>query len=212
MTTETIDPFPTAAPRKRRRRAPATGAADDCFTCSNLQVKCDRRRPYCSQCLDNGKECSGYKTTLTWGVGVASRGKLRGLSLPIPGNKKANSSQSQKKPNTQPDNDRHSPNQFLKSSRRDAPNSGVHNPAPTSSSFSFIPPEPTSMQSIAPAPIWQTDVPTTQSLSPSYPNANPHSLQPLHVPIPSPYQETAGPPSANSIGAHGENEFASPVV
>lgn len=72
-----------AAVRKRRRRAPAGGAADDCFTCSKRGVKCDRRRPYCSQCLEIGNECSGYKTQLTWGVGVASRGKLRGLSLPI---------------------------------------------------------------------------------------------------------------------------------
>ncbi|EGR49497.1 uncharacterized protein TRIREDRAFT_3449 [Trichoderma reesei QM6a] len=69
--------------RKRRRRAPAGGATDDCFTCSKRNVKCDRRRPYCSQCLEIGNECSGYKTQLTWGVGVASRGKLRGLSLPI---------------------------------------------------------------------------------------------------------------------------------
>lgn len=44
---------------------------------------CDRRRPYCTQCLEHGKNCSGYKTTLTWDVGVASRGKLRGLALPI---------------------------------------------------------------------------------------------------------------------------------
>ncbi|OLN84918.1 hypothetical protein CCHL11_03908 [Colletotrichum chlorophyti] len=72
-----------AAVRKRRRRAPAGGAADDCFTCSKRNVKCDRRRPYCAQCLEIGNECSGYKTQLTWGVGVASRGKLRGLSLPI---------------------------------------------------------------------------------------------------------------------------------
>lgn len=72
-----------AAARKRRRRAPAGGATDDCFTCSKRSVKCDRRRPYCSQCLEIGNECSGYKTQLTWGVGVASRGKLRGLSLPI---------------------------------------------------------------------------------------------------------------------------------
>jgi hypothetical protein len=72
-----------AAPRKRRRRAPATGATDDCFACKKRQVKCDRRRPYCGQCVEMGKECSGYRTTLTWGVGVASRGKLRGLSLPI---------------------------------------------------------------------------------------------------------------------------------
>lgn len=69
--------------RKRRRRTAAGGATDDCFTCSRRSVKCDRRRPYCSQCLEIGNECSGYKTQLTWGVGVASRGKLRGLSLPI---------------------------------------------------------------------------------------------------------------------------------
>ncbi|KAI1820632.1 fungal-specific transcription factor domain-containing protein [Xylaria intraflava] len=71
------------ASRKRRRRATAGGAADDCFTCIKRNTKCDRRRPYCSQCLEIGNDCSGYKTQLTWGVGVASRGKLRGLSLPI---------------------------------------------------------------------------------------------------------------------------------
>lgn len=71
------------AARKRRRRAAAGGAADDCFACIKRNAKCDRRRPYCSQCLEIGNECSGYKTQLTWGVGVASRGKLRGLSLPI---------------------------------------------------------------------------------------------------------------------------------
>jgi hypothetical protein len=71
------------ASRKRRRRTHAGGAADDCFSCSKKNLKCDRKRPYCSQCLEVGSECSGYKTQLTWGVGVASRGKLRGLSLPI---------------------------------------------------------------------------------------------------------------------------------
>src|SRR6187402_1087290 len=74
---------PTVPQRKRRRRAPASGASDDCFACIKRNTKCDRRRPYCSQCLEVGKECSGYKTQLTWGVGVASRGKLRGLSLPV---------------------------------------------------------------------------------------------------------------------------------
>nr|POE46928.1 hypothetical protein CFP56_00260 [Quercus suber] len=69
--------------RKRRRRATAAGANDDCFACQKRSVRCDRKRPYCTQCIDFGKECSGYKTTLTWGVGVASRGKLRGLSCPI---------------------------------------------------------------------------------------------------------------------------------
>ena len=80
---QTVSVKDAAAVRKRRRRAPAGGAADDCFTCIKRNVKCDRRRPYCSQCLEVGNECSGYKTQLTWGVGVASRGKLRGLSLPI---------------------------------------------------------------------------------------------------------------------------------
>lgn len=46
-------------------------------------MECDRRRPYCSQCLEHDKSCSGYKTALTWNIGVASRGKLRGLALPI---------------------------------------------------------------------------------------------------------------------------------
>lgn len=74
-------------PRRKRRRTPAAGAANDCFTCSHEKVCCDRKRPYCTPCLETGKDCAGYKTTLTWGVGVASRGKLRGLSLPIAGNK-----------------------------------------------------------------------------------------------------------------------------
>ncbi|PNY25994.1 Uncharacterized protein TCAP_04071 [Tolypocladium capitatum] len=80
---QTVSVKDAAGVRKRRRRAATGGASDDCFTCSKRNIKCDRRRPYCSQCLEIGNECSGYKTQLTWGVGVASRGKLRGLSLPI---------------------------------------------------------------------------------------------------------------------------------
>jgi hypothetical protein len=78
-----VNPGQASLPRKRRRRTAATGAADDCFTCRKRSIKCDRKRPYCTQCLEIGKDCSGYQTKLTWGVGVASRGKLRGLSLPI---------------------------------------------------------------------------------------------------------------------------------
>ncbi|KAJ5817598.1 hypothetical protein N7447_007606 [Penicillium robsamsonii] len=74
---------PNAPVRKRRKRTVVSGAPDDCFACSKRGARCDRRRPYCSQCLDLGRECSGYKTTLTWGVGVASRGKLRGQKLPV---------------------------------------------------------------------------------------------------------------------------------
>ncbi|KAL1585611.1 hypothetical protein WHR41_05993 [Cladosporium halotolerans] len=73
----------TAPPKKRRRRTGAGGAQDDCFTCRKRAVACDRKRPYCTPCIQIGKDCSGYKTTLTWGVGVASRGKLRGLSSPV---------------------------------------------------------------------------------------------------------------------------------
>ncbi|KAL2830065.1 fungal-specific transcription factor domain-containing protein [Aspergillus cavernicola] len=75
----------TAVPRKRRKRTVVTGAAHDCFTCTRSGSPCDRRRPYCSQCLECGLDCLGYKTPLTWGVGVASRGKFRGLSLPVTG-------------------------------------------------------------------------------------------------------------------------------
>ncbi|KAL4984373.1 fungal-specific transcription factor domain-containing protein [Aspergillus falconensis] len=79
-------PPPSTAPvRRRRKRTVVSGAAHDCFTCARNGSSCDRRRPYCSQCLENAIECAGYKTTLTWGVGVASRGKFRGLSLPVTG-------------------------------------------------------------------------------------------------------------------------------
>lgn len=72
-----------AAVARKRRRASTGRVVDNCFTCTKRNVKCDRQRPYCSQCLRIGSVCSGYKTQLTWDVGVASRGKLRGLSLPI---------------------------------------------------------------------------------------------------------------------------------
>ncbi|KAJ6175312.1 hypothetical protein N7485_005117 [Penicillium canescens] len=74
---------PNAPVRKRRKRTVVSGASDDCFACSKRGARCDRRRPYCCQCLELGPKCSGYKTTLTWGVGVASRGKLRGHKLPV---------------------------------------------------------------------------------------------------------------------------------
>ncbi|KAJ5020518.1 fungal-specific transcription factor domain-containing protein [Bipolaris maydis] len=73
----------TTNPSTHCRHTPATEPPKDCFACKKRQVKCDRRRPYCGQCVEIGKECSGYRTTLTWGVGVASRGKLRGMTLPV---------------------------------------------------------------------------------------------------------------------------------
>ncbi|KAJ5152243.1 hypothetical protein N7492_010538 [Penicillium capsulatum] len=96
---------PSAPIRKRRKRTVVSGAPDDCFTCSKRGARCDRRRPYCSQCLEMGRECSGYKTTLTWGVGVASRGKLRGQKLPVmdsEGEASGTPSQSQSQSQSQP--------------------------------------------------------------------------------------------------------------
>lgn len=81
------NPSAPSPPKKRRKRTVVSGAAEDCFSCARRGTLCDRRRPYCSRCLDEGQECAGYRTTLTWGVGVASRGKLRGLSLPVTGAK-----------------------------------------------------------------------------------------------------------------------------
>ncbi|KAK6541387.1 hypothetical protein TWF694_007200 [Orbilia ellipsospora] len=75
---------PTQIKTKRRRRAPPSGASEPCHTCRQNNRVCDRRRPYCTQCIETKGTCSGYRTQLTWGVGVASRGKLRGLSLPVP--------------------------------------------------------------------------------------------------------------------------------
>jgi hypothetical protein len=53
----------------------------NCLTCIARRVKCDRQRPYCSKCLDDRKVCSGYKSGFTWVNSVASRGKVRGLSI-----------------------------------------------------------------------------------------------------------------------------------
>lgn len=137
---------PPISPRKRRRRAPTSGAADDCFSCQERQGKCDRRRPYCSPCLDQGKDCSGYKTTLTWGVGVASRGKLRGLALPIADSRKAEQDTDKKLENSR----KRSLNEFSKlGPDRDSPpsttnirafesRSGSASAGSTAASFDFV--------------------------------------------------------------------------
>jgi len=81
---QNLDPQITEPAKKRRRKASTNGAGEDCASCRKRGSICDRKRPYCGACCEQGKECPGYKTVLTWGVGVASRGKLRGMSLPIP--------------------------------------------------------------------------------------------------------------------------------
>lgn len=54
-----------------------------CGTCKKRHRKCDETRPSCRQCQASGLECAGYQKVLSWDVGVASRGRLRGAALPV---------------------------------------------------------------------------------------------------------------------------------
>ncbi|KAI5287513.1 hypothetical protein KEM54_005944 [Ascosphaera aggregata] len=81
--TGSASPTLAALPIRKKQKRGTASAASDCFACAERGVSCDRQRPYCGQCLQLGQKCPGYRTTLTWGVGVASRGKLRGSSCPI---------------------------------------------------------------------------------------------------------------------------------
>ena len=190
-------PDTPTSPRKRRRRAPTTGAADDCFACQDRHTQCDRRRPYCTQCLDRGKDCSGYKTTLTWGVGVASRGKLRGLSLPVAKSKKVDP--------VEPDEDTPKKRKTAPSKPNtptSATSQGSHTQSlkrlhpssyPMTTTYGFINVDPNAS---TPSPV--TSTPGFQWPMPNPPNRSlnqratlrpnlkkgirRHSLEPLHVP------------------------------
>ncbi|KAL9133336.1 MAG: hypothetical protein Q9175_005485 [Cornicularia normoerica] len=217
---------PASSPRKRRRRAPTTGAADDCFACQERQTKCDRRRPYCTQCLDHGKDCSGYKTQLTWGVGVASRGKLRGLSLPIPKSKRAAQSmdeEDEKKTN--------GPKKLAKlGSTRRASDSmdGAHSRSPTSApttgstgtstTYNFVNMDPhssastTSPSPMLPPPSFEWRAPSSLSNDRDTQQARKrprrHTLQPLCVPTIHPTRDYGVMPmTASVIGGYGHHDF-----
>lgn len=164
-------PQAASNPRKRKKRAPAPGAAVDCFTCTERHLPCDRKRPFCSQCLDSGRDCSGYKTQLTWDVGVASRGKLRGLSLPVAGTKKVSTATSlrDKKRKESTASQPHSvPPQFYQSTQ-----------APLISPLSTSPgTSPKSFSSTSPAKLWEapsSHLPTTTQVD-EVPNHVPQSI------------------------------------
>jgi hypothetical protein len=55
----------------------------DCRVCSRRRIRCDRRVPTCAKCEKRGLACSGYGVILKWDQGVASRGNLKGKSLPV---------------------------------------------------------------------------------------------------------------------------------
>ncbi|KAH7177260.1 amidohydrolase family-domain-containing protein [Fusarium sp. MPI-SDFR-AT-0072] len=56
-----------------------------CSTCKRRHRKCDETKPTCLECQKNNLTCEGYALRLQWDIGVASRGKLTGASLPVLG-------------------------------------------------------------------------------------------------------------------------------
>jgi hypothetical protein len=64
----------------------------DCRVCNRRRIKCDRRLPTCNKCEKRGLQCSGYGLILKWDQGIASRGNLKGKSLPLPSKKRSTTS------------------------------------------------------------------------------------------------------------------------
>ncbi|KAL8854353.1 MAG: hypothetical protein Q9221_000840 [Calogaya cf. arnoldii] len=216
------------SPRKRRRRAPTTGAADDCFACQENQMKCNRRRPYCTQCLDQGKDCSGYKTTLTWGLGVASRGKLRGLSLPIAKSKKVDADSDVKiegkKKGALAQLTKLGPTRTDSQQVPQFQSFGSANPGSTPSSatmttFNFVSIDPASSSATSPmrpppSADWRTSTAETKSHSSrrGTKRARRHSLQPLHVPTTNSFRDLGGVPmTADAVGGYGVHDYGASV-
>ncbi|KAJ4297530.1 hypothetical protein N0V90_005422 [Kalmusia sp. IMI 367209] len=221
-----------AAPRKRRRRAPATGASEDCFACRKRGVKCDRRRPYCGQCIEMGKECSGYRTTLTWGVGVASRGKLRGMSLPVAKSSTQNASATRDS-KTQTSTTtvatpttttaQQSPSRL---ETRGSIDYGVHSPTSPTSPHTFSgAPEYQYFGPTSPIPIPSPTTPMGfpvpgygEHVDPFHPHSSklrrPHihqgPLHRLHTSLAVPYEDNGLSASSASLGSYGESDFPSP--
>ena len=224
---DTSSTSPTS-PRKRRRRAPTTGAADDCFACQESRTACDRRRPYCTQCIERGKTCSGYKTTLTWGVGVASRGKLRGLSLPVAKSKKANegskefSKKSKKEPTDEVQAQKSSAAKTSKVTTTCSATASVPAPKavpkPTTFDFVSVDPNAPTQASITESQTlqWSPHPPTIQTsnvrnqVGPA-PKKRRLSLQPLAVPSSTPQEYSSTPTSASVIASYHEAQYP-PVI
>ncbi|KAF2636526.1 hypothetical protein P280DRAFT_473076 [Massarina eburnea CBS 473.64] len=223
-----------AVPRKRRRRAPATGASEDCFACRKRGVKCDRRRPYCGQCIEMGKECSGYRTTLTWGVGVASRGKLRGLSLPVAKSPPTQSStttttRESKSQSSQPavtSPTKTAAQQPTRPGTRGSVDYGLQSPTSPTSPHTFS--APTEYQYFGPTSPIPIPSPTTpmrfsvpgfgEHVDPYHPHssklrrAHVHHgpLQRLHTSLNVPYEENGLSASSASLGTYSDSDFPSP--
>jgi hypothetical protein len=52
-----------------------------CHNCRRQRLKCDRSIPHCAKCTKRGQECLGYGQLFRWQNGVASRGRLAGMTF-----------------------------------------------------------------------------------------------------------------------------------
>lgn len=52
-----------------------------CHNCRRRRLRCDRSLPRCFKCVKTGQECLGYQRLFLWDQGVASRGKMSGMTF-----------------------------------------------------------------------------------------------------------------------------------
>lgn len=55
-----------------------------CHNCRRRRLRCDRSLPHCLKCTSNGYECLGYGRLFRWEQGLASRGKMAGMTFQMP--------------------------------------------------------------------------------------------------------------------------------
>ncbi|KAH9872740.1 hypothetical protein J1614_005134 [Plenodomus biglobosus] len=60
-----------------------------CFECSRRRIICDREEPTCKKCTKKGINCSGL-SRIRFAEGVASRGQLKDLKVPVKQNDTTN--------------------------------------------------------------------------------------------------------------------------
>lgn len=59
------------------------GVRKGCYDCNKRRIICDETEPQCLKCVKKGLQCSGMGLRYRFNDGVASRGKLKGLSIPV---------------------------------------------------------------------------------------------------------------------------------
>jgi len=60
---------------------PPQSRPEACHNCRRRRLKCDRSLPQCLKCIKGGQECLGYQRLFRWDQGVASRGKMAGMTF-----------------------------------------------------------------------------------------------------------------------------------